>query len=79
MRTTRKKRALQRYKVDMALHAWDLAKAGSALIIKVHGREGLLGTIEIGQGSFRWRTARKRAGFKRIGWAKLAEKLDDLV
>jgi len=68
-----------RYKIDMAMQAWDLAKAGSALTIKVHGREGLLGTIEIGQGSFRWRTARSRSGFKRIRWRRLVEKLDEIA
>jgi hypothetical protein len=68
----------QRYKIDMSMQAWDLAKAGSALTIRVHGREGLLGTIEIGQGSFRWMTARSRSGFKRIRWRRLAEKLDEV-
>lgn len=76
---TRRKRIQQRYKVDMSLRAWDLAKAGSALTIQVRGRHGLLGTIEVGQGSFRWKTARRRSGFKRIRWGKLAEKLDEIT
>jgi hypothetical protein len=42
----KRKRIQQRYKIDTSMQAWDLAKAGSALTIKVHGREGLLGTIE---------------------------------
>jgi hypothetical protein len=67
----------QRYKVNMAFQAWDLAKAGSALTIEVRERTELLGTIEIGQGSFRWKTARRKSG-KVIRWGKLAERLDQM-
>jgi hypothetical protein len=73
----KRKRIQQRYEIDMSMQAWDLAKAGSALTIKVHGREGLLGTIEIGQGSFRWKTARSHS-FKRIRWRRLAQELDEI-
>jgi hypothetical protein len=73
-----RKKAKQRYVVDMSFQAWDLAKAGSALMIEVRERRDLLGTIEIGQGSFRWRTARRKSGFKRIPWGRLAERLDQM-
>jgi hypothetical protein len=55
----RRKRVEQRYVVDKSFQAWDLAKAGSALTIEVREHRELLGTIQIGQGSFRWRTARR--------------------
>ncbi len=72
-RRINEKRVPQRYKVDMWMQAWDLAKAGSALTIKVHDRGELLGTIEIGQGSFLWKTARRRSGFRRVRWERLCE------
>jgi hypothetical protein len=56
--------------------AWDLAEAGSALTIEVREHGELLGTIEIGQGGFRWRTSRRKPGFKRIPWGRLVERLD---
>lgn len=37
---------------------------------KVRNRRGLSGTVEIGQGSFRWKGAKKQS-FKRIPWARL--------
>lgn len=73
----RKRKPQQVYKVNMEMQAWDLAKAGAALTIRVRARSGLLGTIEIGQGSFRWTTARAHSP-KRIPWKRLAEKLDEI-
>jgi hypothetical protein len=65
------KKTTARYKVNIAVQVWDLAKAGSALTIKVRERGRLLGTIEIGQGSFRWMPAHGKLGLKRIPWGKL--------
>jgi hypothetical protein len=59
--------------------AWDIAKAGAAIKLKVRDRDGLLGTIEIGQGTFGWKSARRKKGFKRVSWRRLAEKLEDLA
>jgi hypothetical protein len=36
------------------------------------------GTIEIGQGTFGWKNARGKKGFKRIAWSKLADILDGI-
>jgi hypothetical protein len=60
----------------VSLQAWDIAKAGAAATLKVRDRNGLLGTIEIGQGTFGWKSAHGKKGFKRIPWSRLAEKLD---
>jgi len=65
-----------RYAVNVSLQAWDLAKAGAAVTFKVRDRGVLLGTIEIGQGTFGWKSAHGKLGFKRIPWGRLAEKLD---
>jgi hypothetical protein len=70
-----KRRITPRHTVDMSLQASDLAKAGVAARFTVHNREGLLGTLEIGQGSFRWKGAKKQS-FKRISWSQLAAYLD---
>jgi hypothetical protein len=67
-----------RYAVNISLKAWDIAKAGAAVTLKVRDRDELLGTIEIGQGTFGWKSARGKKGFKRIAWRKLADKLDEI-
>src|SRR5271169_3226325 len=54
----RKRKIVPKHTVDISLHASDLAKAGAAVTFRVHSREGLLGTVEIGQGSFRWKGAK---------------------
>jgi hypothetical protein len=74
----RKRKTLTpRYAVDISLKAWDIAKAGAAVKLIVHEHDELLGTIEIGQGTFGWRSARRKRGFKRIPWRALAERLDE--
>jgi uncharacterized membrane protein len=66
-----------RYAVNVSMQAWDIAKAGAAMSLKVRGREGLLGTIEIGQGTFGWKSARGKSGFRRFQWKELANILDN--
>lgn len=70
----RSKKVRPRY---MAVQAWDLAKAGSAMTVRVRERGKLLGTIEIGQGSFRWMPAHGKLGLKRIPWRKLYHALNE--
>lgn len=70
---------MQVHKVNMSMNAWDLAKAGAAVTIKVHRQKRLLGTIQIGQGSFRWKKAGGKSGFKRIRWGRLAETLNEIT
>lgn len=73
----RKRRKLApRYEVNVSVKAWDIAKAGAAVMLRVRDRGELLGTIEIGQGTFGWKSARRKSGFKRIAWKTLAERLD---
>jgi hypothetical protein len=70
------KKAAQEYVVNMELKTWDLAKAGSAVTLTVKDRNGVLGTIQIGQGSFRWKPTHGKLGFKRISWRNLAADLN---
>jgi hypothetical protein len=74
--TLKRRRVQPRYTVDMAVQAWDLAKAGSAMTIRVRERGNLIGTIEIGQGSFRWMPAHGKLGLKRIPWGNLCAALN---
>jgi hypothetical protein len=60
-----------RYKVNISVHAYDLAKAGSAMTIKVHERGKLLGTID------RWMPAHGKLGLRRIPWKKLYHALNE--
>jgi hypothetical protein len=65
-----------KYVVNMNIKALDIPKAGVALILKVRDRRGgLVGTAEIGQGSFGWRPSNKQE-FKRISWGKLGARLN---
>jgi hypothetical protein len=58
-RTSRRAKRIElRYAVNVSLKAWDIAKAGPGIKLLVSDRNGLLGTIEIGQGTFGWRNAR---------------------
>jgi hypothetical protein len=65
--------------VDIALSANDMARVGAALDIRIFTQDRqrnkqLLGTIQIGQGSFRW--ARAHARFRRLPWQQFAEVMD---
>lgn len=66
----------QRYKVNVAMQAWDLAKAGAAITLTVRNKGEKLGTIEIGQGTFGWKGSYGH-DFKRIPWRRLADKLNE--
>lgn len=69
-------RTKPKYSVNVGFKAWDIAKAGVAMTLAVRDRNGLLGTIQIGQGSFGWKPANKQS-FKRITWGQLAMRLRD--
>ncbi len=73
----RKRGPKPRYKVNIAMQAWDIAKAGAAITLKVRDRKGHVGTIEVGQGSLRWKAPYSQK-FKRIHWSRLADALNDL-
>lgn len=67
---------LQKHRVDMSLQAEDIAKAGAAVDFRIFSDSTLLGTIEIGQGTFGWKGAKKKT-FRRINWTKLAKLLSE--
>lgn len=77
MKRKRKRAAVwtPRYRVDVELRAQDLAKAGSAVRFTVEGSDGRVGTLEIGQGSLRWRGFRDQK-FRRISWGVFFDRLE---
>ena len=40
------------HKVNVSMKAWDIAKAGAAITLRVSNRNGHVGTIEIGRAAF---------------------------
>ncbi len=58
----KRRKIAARYAVNISLKAWDIAKAGAAVTLKIRDRDDLLGTIEIGQGTFGWKSALIREG-----------------
>ena len=65
--------------VDMSLSANDMARVGAALNIRIFTQDRqrnktILGTIQIGQGSFRWAKAHNQ--FHRVPWQRFAEIMD---
>ena len=73
----RRKRQVRtpRYSVDISLRAQDLAKAGCAVSFQINGSNGRLGTVEIGQGSFRWRGSHDKR-LRRISWRRFFDRLE---
>ena len=63
-----------RYEVDVSLKARDITKLGAGLTFKIHDRGEMLGTIEIGQGGFRWK-GRSGKYFRRKSWRRFFEQL----
>jgi len=64
-----------KHTVNVTFKAWDIAKAGAGVTLRIRSTEGLLGTIEIGQGTFGWKAANKQS-FRRISWTTLATRLN---
>ena len=69
-----KKKHYARFKVDLDLRAQDIAKAGAAVEFKVRSSKEMLGTIQIGQGAFRWKGPYGQK-FTRLNWNRFFEKL----
>ena len=71
-----------KHTVDMTLSASDMARVGAALNIRIFTQDlrrnkTILGTIQIGQGSFRW--AKAHGQFHRIPWERFAEIMDQAL
>ena len=64
--------------VSAQLSVTSLTRAGTALTLEIHGKEGKLGEMEIGRGALYWKGSSQRTA-KRIGWTRFAEMMDELA
>lgn len=71
----RAKRYQPKHVVDLTLKAEDIARLGAAVTFRVRSRGDMLGTIEIGQGGFRWR-ARSARTLHSLSWPRFFERLE---
>ncbi len=78
-KTAAKKAKTRRvHTVKAQLSVTELTRAGTALTLEVHGKEGKLGELEVGRGALYWK-GRYQQEAKRIGWTRFAEMMDDLA
>jgi len=70
--------AIRKYRVQAELSNLQLAKAKSALRLKIFARGEKVGEIEVGRGSLYWYGAHRQRS-KRIGWGVFAEMMDKLA
>ncbi len=66
------------HSVKAQLSVTELSRAGTALTLEIHGKEGKLGEMEIGRGALYWK-GRYEQDAKRIGWTRFAEMMDELA
>ena len=70
----------KKHEVKVQVQVLELSKAGSGITLEISSEGERLGTIEIGHGSFGWRKASGKRGFRRVDWTTFAgwlnEKLD---
>lgn len=57
------------HKVEGEMRVLELNQAGSAIELKVFADDEMLGTIQIGQGSFRWKNKNGKK-YKALSWTE---------
>ena len=70
----------KKHEVRVTVQVLELSKAGSGIELEGFAEGEKLGVVEIGHGSFGWRKASGKRGFRRVDWTTFAkwmnEKLD---
>lgn len=66
----------RRHKVTLALQAFDLTRAGTALTVMVFDGRTKLGELHVGRGSLRWFGSRDKIP-TRLGWRRFDELMHD--
>lgn len=61
--------------VDVSMQAFNLSKAGTAITLEIYDNDQKLGEIEIGKGSFGWKSANQQ-DFIRKNWTSFCQLLD---
>ena len=67
----------KKHKVNVRVRVLELSKAGSGIELEVFAEGEKLGEIEIGYGSFGWRKASGKRGFRRIDWTTFAKLMNE--
>lgn len=67
----------KKHEVKVKVQVLELSKAGSGIELEVFAEGEKLGVIEIGHGSFGWRKASGKLGFKRVDWTTFAGWLNE--
>jgi hypothetical protein len=66
----------KKHEVRVTVQVLELSKAGSGIELEVFAEGEKLGEIEIGHGSFGWRKASGKRGFRRVDWTTFADWLN---
>ena len=67
----------KKHEVRVTVQVLELSKAGSGIELEISSEDGKLGTIEIGHGSFGWRKASGKRGFRRVDWTTFAKHMNE--
>lgn len=67
----------KKHEVKVKVQVLELSKAGTGLTLEVFAEGEKLGEIEIGHGSFGWRRANSKSGFKRRDWSTFTSWLNE--
>ena len=67
----------KKHKVNVRVRVLELSKAGSGIELEVFAEGEKLGEIEIGYGSFGWRKASGKRGFRRVDWTTFARLMNE--
>jgi hypothetical protein len=70
--------ANRKYRVQAEISNLQLAKAKSALRLRIFARGEKVGEVEVGRGSLYWYGVHRQRS-KRIGWGLFAEMMDKLA
>ena len=67
----------KKHEVKVKVQVLELSKAGSGIELEIFAEGEKLGEIEIGHGSFGWRRASGKRGFRRVDWSTFAQWLNE--
>ena len=67
----------KKHEVKVKVQVLELSKAGSGIELEIYAEGEKLGEIEIGHGSFGWRRASGKRGFRRVDWSTFAQWLNE--
>jgi hypothetical protein len=73
-----KAKSVRKHEVKAELSNFELAKAKSALTLRVYSRREKVGELQIGRGSIYWWGAHKQTP-KRIGWGRFTKMMNRLA